>query len=494
MPTLLNGVDIDFLRDKAAFIETLCIDEHGDQIVLDSWQRYFIMDKARSIWVNKSRQVGFSLIIAAKALASTHLEVASDHHITSLNLEEAKRKIRYVKNFYDSMPERFKLKTETNAKTEMSFFVDGNRINTIKAHSSKEPRGMNGNIYLDEVAHYKNARKIFDAARPARTRVGGQLTAGSSPMMKEGIHYDVCANAGKLYGDYRVYDIKWWYCKGLCTDTATAIHEAPHMNTPDRVRAFGTEGLQSDFRSYTLQSFRQEYECSFEEETGAFMPYALIQSCWEPDYGDDPTEAEVKLLCRTFTDEPTKELWEWVYKHKKGMIEVGYDVGRKNDMSAMVVTDSFSNMCEVRAVVTLRNKDFDTQERIISESIKIMRPVAFRFDHNGLGMASGERLAKQHGSVFENINFTNASKLEMATNVKLEFEQRRIRIPAYAMLEAHIHSIQKSVTNSNHIVLEADAKDHHGDLFWGLALARFRGKRQVSSGTYSVGGRPRFTG
>jgi phage FluMu gp28-like protein len=508
MVTNTNGTELQYLQDNAILTETLCKDAYGKNIFWDPWQRSGIRDERRTQWYNKTRQGGFSLMISSRALAETHVWPVSDHTFVSKDLEDAKRKIRYVKAFYDTMPERFKLKAEYNSKTEVSFIDQKKRVKTIKAHSSKEPRGMTGNIYLDEVAFYRNAKEIYKAASPARTRSAGKLIAGSSPRGKSGLHYEVCANTGGQYTSIRVYNIYWWLCRGLCVNVQEAAHEALRMETRDRVMKYGTDALKEDFEIFSIDAFRQEYETSFEEGVGAFLTYDQIRECQEPDWGEDPTEAGVSLLCKTNWGEdeakhdfyePTEEFWKWVRNNSKGMVEIGYDIARKKHLAAMVITDTFGGLTQVRAIVVLKNKEFDVQEKIINDAIQIVNPIRFGFDHTGMGMSTGERLEKKWGKHrFENIDFTAPMKMKLATNLKDLFTKKQIRIPADTMYENHLHSIEKIVTNANNIILQASDNDddgsdqHHGDLFWATALACYRGPKDIGPRTYGFG-KPKLT-
>jgi phage FluMu gp28-like protein len=185
-------------------------------------------------------------------------------------------------------------------------------------------------------------------------------------------------------------------------------------------------------------------------------------------------------------DEPTSEFWQWVRSNKRGKLEAGYDVGRTKHVSALVITDTLNGIRDVRAVVILANKEFGVQEKVINECIRITQPVAFRFDHKGLGMDLGERLAKRHGSMFYRIDFTNENKVQMVTNLKYQLEQRTIRIPSWSELVDNIHSIKKEVNErTTNVMFESDSTVHHGDAAWALMLAGF--DPQGMTGTPSAG-------
>lgn len=490
----LSGEDIDYLSDEAHFVECLARDEEANEVELDPWQRCYIRDTAPYIITNKSRQTGWSWIESAKSLARSHTIPNYAKYFVSINLDESKTKIRYVRQMFDSLPQRFKLKVITDAKTEFGVVDRKGRVSIVKALTSRQPRGMHGDIALDEFAHYLNPRKIFDAAGALVLR-GGQFTVGSSPMAKQGQFFEICDNSIKVedgtlkYGHWRMYEIPWWMSRHLCVDVPTAVRLAPGMTTRERVMKFGSEKIKGTFASYSLDAFIQECECGFMDEQSAFMPLSLIQSCAEPSYAasfdDGDEDTSVRLLCRiaeytgdelyTSGIEKIVELFHWLRGTRRGMIEGGFDVGRHHDISALVVTDTTDDdRKEVRLILGLDRVPFDVQEAILSKFVAIVTPHALRIDKGGIGEMLAERLAAQWQSIVEPISFTAVSKASMAQAVKVRFESKKIKIPYWQKLITHINSIRKSVTAANNLVYEADANDHHGDYYWSLALTEYR--------------------
>lgn len=494
----LNGVNLSYLKDKPQFIENLIKDSAGDRLQLDYWQFDWIKDGSFYKAVNKSRQTGFSYGESVNAVADTHLEIGMNHYFVSLNLDESKSKIQYANEAHDSIPTKFKLRKIISTRTELVFEDNHGRRNTIKALTSKEPRGMHGNITLDEFAHYRNARAIFSAASAVGIRGNYRLSVGSTPRGKSGVHWEIITNNQEKYNLWRVYQIPWWYSKGLCKDVKTAVEIAPSLTTAERVRIFGSDKLKNTFSSLTLEEFIQEYECGFVDDAGAYMPFELVQSCWEENYSDDASDENAAMMFRKFEGEngkePGEEFWTWLRSNKRGSLEMGYDIARSGDLSALVAVDTVRAKREVRAIVVLKNASFAMQEAMIDQAIRIGRPTVFRYDNTSLGMATGESLAGKWGGLFERITFNNSVKSEMATGLKLLFEKGLVTIPAWKVLTDNIRSIQKGLTEKNKLVtFEADANDHHGDIYWAFALACYHstGEQNID---YSTKGSRIITG
>jgi hypothetical protein len=78
-----------WLATEAGFIAGLC-QYDGEPIDLESYQVAFLANRARFRWVTKSRQVGFSFLMALEALARCHLRDNHTSVFVSYALDDAK--------------------------------------------------------------------------------------------------------------------------------------------------------------------------------------------------------------------------------------------------------------------------------------------------------------------------------------------------------------------------------------------------------------------
>jgi phage FluMu gp28-like protein len=79
----------DWLATEAGFIAGLCSFD-SEPIVLEPYQVAFLENRSRFRWVTKSRQVGYSFIVALEALARCHLRDGYTAVFVSYNLDDAK--------------------------------------------------------------------------------------------------------------------------------------------------------------------------------------------------------------------------------------------------------------------------------------------------------------------------------------------------------------------------------------------------------------------
>src|SRR5690606_2674987 len=143
------------------------------------------------------------------------------------------------------------------------------------------------------------------------------------------VFWEIAEEALRPYPAYTRQWVPWWLCRFFCRDVARAAHEASHLGTEERVRRFGTPGIQDQLSSLLLEDFRQEFELEFCDESYSFYPYELILPCTSEElqvYGD----------VQAF---PTPV---------RGRLTAGFDVGRKRDLSELVIVEELSGTFHLR--------------------------------------------------------------------------------------------------------------------------------------------------
>jgi phage FluMu gp28-like protein len=127
-----------------------------------------------------------------------------------------------------------------------------------------------------------------------------------------------------------------------------------------------------------------------------------------------------------------------------------------------------------REIIARRRISFAEQDAILDDVYRRYRVVRSRHDQTGMGEKPVEDAKRRHGeSRVEGVIFSAANKLDMATELKEAFQDRRARIPAGdPVLRADLHAIQKVVGQTGIPRLVADGEtDGHADRFWAGALA-----------------------
>jgi phage FluMu gp28-like protein len=458
------------LATESGFIELLS----DPAIQFDDFQREFLESYERfQIWL-KGRQLGFSFASAARALARSQNLDDYTCIISSYKLDDSKEKIRYAKQIYDSLPDNYKKRKLVENQTSLEFVDKAGRksVGTRIIAQGKGPiRGKGSNnvldIILDEFAFFGSFdAPVYTSAVPVLTRVKhGSLTIISTPLGKMGKFYDIWSNI-KRFKNYKRRTVYWWEFSLLCKDVVRARKEAPTMSTLQRVEIFGTEQLHELFNAMDLESFQQEFECAFIDDSTSYFPLVMVYACVMNDEAEEGQLSEQEMLmARGFEELLQKTI---------GRLGGGYDVGRRRDASELLSLDDTGLGKILRHLATYKQSDFDLQEREIGRYLEIAKPVRLCIDETGLGMQLAENMRKKYGNQVEQVPFTNASKEEMAIALHKDFERGRsgILIPNDRDLISQIVAIKREVTTTGAFRYSVERNEkHHGDKFWSLALA-----------------------
>ena len=461
-----------WLATEPGFITGLCSWDH-EPIALESYQLAFLESRCRFRWIAKSRQVGYSFVFALEALARCHLRDGHTAIFVSYNLEDAKEKIMIAKQVFDELPLAYQKRLVVDSRTELAFESNGRskRISRIISVPSKAPRGKKGDVYLDELAHYLDDREVYKGSTALILRSNGQLTGCSTPLGRRGIFWEIAEQELRPYPHHWRQRVPWWLCRSFSIDVRRAAAEAPRMSTEERVRAFGTPGLQDQFDALAIEDFQQEFELDFCDESTSFFPFELLLPC--------TTDA-----LETYTD------YQAFPASFKGRLTAGFDVGRHRDLSELVIVEEVGGVHHLRLWRSYDKVPFAEQEADLDRMLRTLPIARLSIDQGGIGMHLAENLSRRHGPVVSPETFTNASKEIWCNDFKILMQRRAVVLPRDRELVAQIHSIRKSLTPSGKVSFEAprSARGGHADRFWALVLAvqRERGPAPVRPTTIGV--------
>jgi hypothetical protein len=170
---------------------------------------------------DKSRQIAWSWLVAVEAIANAILHRTGTIFV-SINLEEAKEKIRYARLALDCIRLSALPKLTTDNQLELEFST-GARLISLP---SKPPRGKAAmNVRLDEFAHVQHDRRIYTAALPVISK-GGNMRIGSSPMGATGVFWEVFTEKLQPFPGYTRKKTPWWEVQAFCLNVREAIRLA----------------------------------------------------------------------------------------------------------------------------------------------------------------------------------------------------------------------------------------------------------------------------
>lgn len=424
---------------------------------------------------DKSRQIGWSLLVAAEAVASAMLSVESTVFV-SINLDEASEKVRYAKRTFEALEVSGLPKLVVDNVLAMEF-DNGARILSLP---SRPPRGKaKMNVVLDEFAHVQHDGEIYKAAFPFTTR-GGRMRIGSSPMGARGRHWEISRQELRPYPDYNRVRTPWWAVQGFLKD---GIHrrDVQVADALEMVERYGNERIRLLSANMALDDFQQEYCCVYVDEAASYFTWDLIRANqddtllhWHVKNTSDPEQLA------TDTANAIHLMREAISTGRlENVLVGGVDVGRKKHLTEIVLCGIVGDEIPVRLMVSLDRVPFAVQEKCIRQVLGALPVKALLIDQNGLGMQLAENLAED--TCAEEATFTNATKALWATELRIQMEKGHVPIPCDRDLAYQIHSVKKNVTAAKNVVFDTERNEkHHADKAWALALAVWGAREEAN--------------
>lgn len=469
---------------------------------LDFWQEDFIVSNKQFISILKSRRTGFSFATALKGLGKA-MDPGRQKYVkqfVSYNESDALEKIRYAREFYDSLPKWARKPIVTENKTELEFLdANGKTTSRLISMPCKPPRGKGGDISLDEFGIFlpKMSKMVYQAALYVISR-GGCIEVGSTPLGCVGQFYEICTDKRK-YPGYQRFNVPWWFANALCNDVPTAVKEAPSMNTEERVERFATDTLKQIFANAVLEDFQQECECLFIDSAESYITLEEIYSntpgmdteaTWTaeeaiPDFGSNLEYFGREIEYSKSVDEMCLRRYS---VERDGILYLGYDIAKKRDATSIFVLGVLpSGLKKVYGYEEMRAVSFTEQKAAIRKLCMSLPIRRMCIDSTGMGAPIYEDLHNEFGERVEGVDFTLASKEDMAMSIKIGLQKKEFQLPNDKGLQSQIHSIRRTAASGGHFRYDAERDENgHADSFWSFALANRAAATSRSPGYYEV--------
>jgi len=429
--------------------------------------------------------------VAAKKFIEMQQKEVVNHTVqfVSYNLMDAVDKIRYISMMAHGIPEKRRKKIAFETKTSIEFLdSNGRTTSRLVSIACRPPRGKPGDVVLDECAIYGSAKSriIYTAALPSITR-GGSIIIGSTPLGTSGIFHEIYTNK-KDYPDYRRYTIPWWHSTALCKEIDKAREAGVrNMDTDERVRRWGKKILKQEFAALDMESFRQEFECTFLDGSESYISLDLIYAntpgkregdrsiALDHDgMGEDENEhLEIKVF------KTADELLADAYRPEKHghLLYMGYDVARRRDAAVIFIIGVLPNGKKVSvAHIEMINRTFEYQRDQVRKIMRSGLPVVrCCIDQGGLGEDTTETLQREFSTTrIEGVMFNTESKAELAMGIREGLEKREFLLQDDGRFHRQIHSIKRIPTSGYAFRYDSERDEMgHADSFWAWALANY---------------------
>ena len=436
--------------------------------ILLPYQRRFVEDKTIGIVWESSRQIGKTFSMALKAVLETSLHPkpiesvygSASNRQSQKAAREARKHIKVLRILTEEII------TSEKENMETIVFHDDKLLHFVPSNPDTI-RGFSGNVYLDEFAFHKDDRGIWKAIFPAITR-GYKIRISSTHKGKKTKFFELTKN--KKYSHHRttIYDA---VAEGL-----KIYDEDGNEITPEDLR----ELLGDD------EAWEEEFLVIAADETTAFLTHEMINLVEDEKLDSEPwwvdelikkAERAHKYFKHYKKDPPwwEREAAELVAELAAldGDLFAGMDIGRERDLSIIWLLEKKALYNYTRAVITFKKKPFYVQKKVLFTLLSLPNWRRAAIDKTGIGAQLAEEAGDMFGSRVEGIDFTNANKETLATQLKDTIEDIGVWIPKDQTIRRSLHSVKKYSTPTGHFRFDADRTEEtgHADHFWALALA-----------------------
>lgn len=417
------------------------------------YQEKFLEDKSKKIIACAGRQVGKSLISAAKALwfslaypKSSTLIVSATQRQSSLMFEKI---VEYIES--SQLLEESVLR---GTRTKI-LFSNGSKIAALPCgRHGASLRGHTANLILIDEASFVPEEVITQVMNPMLSTTDGTMIMISTP-------YD------KAHYFYRMFNSPNW--------------SKYHFKTSENPKV-KPEFLKEQREEIGERQFRQEYLAEFVDDEKTYFPMELLRSAVHL-CGDEKKSCDYCLVISGAKD-PSGELY------------AGYDPGGMTDPAALVVaeklkaseTDDSKPAFRVVLTKTLlvkqrgkNNSSSDVYTQFTVEISDLHKKLHFKrvlVDSTGLGSPILSH-CKELQLPVEGVNLNRVRQEQIFSNLKILFEQKKVALPDSLNLLSSLNCI---VAKRNRI--GGYSFDHlsgtHDDLAFALALAVWAGRQSAS--------------
>jgi len=424
------------------------------------YQLAWILDRSPLKIIEKSRQIGItyadaydSVIKASNKIGGLDVWVSSRDEVQAkLYLEDCKYWAKFLHIKAVDLGE-IVIEPKTRASAFVLQFANQRRIYCLSSNPNALA-GKRGHVKLDEFALQQDQRLLYRVAKPVTTW-GGTLSIisthrGVNSVFNEIIR-EIKENGNPMRWSLHTVPIQ----KAIEQGIVERINERTRRNEsgPDFEKRTKAECIDDE-------QWAQEYCCQPADESSAFITFEML------------TANEAPNCMKDFA----------YLQNCQNPLYMGVDIARTSNLTVMDVGELIGDVLWDRFRLELRNKTFAEQEYELHRLLALPKLKRACIDKGGLGMQLAEQAKRRFGWKVEPVNFTPATKEEMAYRLRAAFEDKKIRIPRDAELRADLRGIRKQVTSSGNIRFDGESEGSHCDRFWAKALRQNALSRRRGAG------------
>lgn len=428
-------------------------------------QRKFVDDRSQYKLGATTRQWGKSMATSGEAVHDSLVDPGTKWVCMSAGerqsvewLSKAKEWLAAYKMVIEDVAEDRGGMAEGLLRSSEISLNNGSRIIAIPANPATA-RGYSANVILDEFAYHEDPEAIWSAMFPSTTnKLAGTFLDRWRAMLK--------GESTEIRRDLKLRIVSTFNGRGNkffnLWEKADQNGYSKHKITIHDAIA---DGMPLDAEKLRLalddaDAWAQEYECEPMDGSSVLLPYELIASC---------ESAEATTIIDPLY---------WFEKKARGRT-MGVDFARKKHLSVAWSNELMGDVQQTKEVLAMQNMSTPDQFDLLKPRVQTMDRVSV--DYTGPGIGLGDLLENEFGEwnpdkdlfgKIELVNFSQKSKLEMFSRLKLAFESKQLRVPIDRLIREDLHSMHRVVSGNGAITYRApQTEDGHADRCTALALA-----------------------
>ena len=455
--------DLDFTEDELdeALFTIATSPSKFCSVVLDfkpfPYQGKLLEDPSKSIVICAGRQVGKSLVIAARALWFAFVHPGTNTYIIASTQRQSMLMFEKLLDYVDDselIQESVTRKTRTQLR-----FSNGSKIVALPCgRKGKTLRGATAHLIIVDEAAFVPEEVILSVMIPMLATTDGTIILMSTPFDRE--HFF-----------FRAFNsLRWSRYKFKTSDNPTVTKDF----------------LDRELENLGERRFAQEFLAEFVDDEETYFPMALLRSCM---HICDSTEGCSYCNVTLGKTKPSGELYG------------GYDPGGLTDPAAFVVvqknrlsSDRKNPVFKVVLTKTFQAKKSETKEEQdvytkftveVADIHKELHLASIAVDSTGIGRPIVEH-CKELKLPIEALVLMPKLQEEVFSNLKILLEQKKIELPDNIELLSNLNCITAKRTRIGGYSFD-HPKGSHDDLAYALALAVWKaGKgRPVIAASFS---------
>jgi len=404
-------------------------------------------DKFINRIVNKGRGIGMTAVVAAECLIIAQLMKGITIPVSSISAKTANVLLEWAALLADTSNTiplsegPFKIDRDTSINSIIKL-KNGSKIIPISGGSPNSVRSLRAPVLvLDEFAYCEYQSEILSAGERCLSE-GGAVTIISTPRTSDTIN-DLF---WKIYMNAENMNYKRYFFPIFPKGSVNLNKSLFEQNLKPIASWINMEMLEKD-RSRDVLAFSKENLGEPMDESVAFLSWNLIKKC-----------CILKEFQKPLPDYP---------------IFLGIDVGRTNDLTAIIGFQQIDNKFYQVLLKTMRGVDLPQQSIEIQSLDKKYDFHNINIDSTGLGLGLYEFVKQEIGGKVHKVIFSKETKQKMGVNFRNLMQDERVFLLKEDNFMDILHSIPYDTLQGERTT------EGHQDEFWACALALMRPSSRI---------------